>query len=533
MSHLYQAAWQNAWREINEKHRLLALNLANPIKIYIDDRRSMLGKLAQDIAKDQSHSQSIKKNMLEDAILFMDGFESIALVSRSGRTLLLAHENEKLEANDHRYQNDSCFVHSRNTQIWCLSNIKRGPVTKRPTIIMTQAIIDTDRPPDEVLVAELSIDLIEKLRENIKFGIKGHSAIVDKLGHVIAHPNPEWMRTMHDLSKLSVVQKMMHGETGVTQFYSPFVKEDMVAGYTSVPEIGWGVMVPQPLSEVANQVHRLMKSNTEWLLLGVSLALLAGLFLVRWITSPINRLADAAEDLLRTNFKTELPSLSDYAPKETHKLYRAINILIDGFRKAQQENTELNATLQQRVDDATAKLLESNARLERLALCDHLTTLPNRRQFESVLRNRLNRRQNDSEEICLMLIDIDHFKTINDCYGHAAGDLVIREIASLLNKAMRLGDLVARYGGDEFAAQLQCTRDICTTRAEQLRQEIENTLIEWNNAHITATVSIGMIYVDKLRDENIDMLLHRVDTAMYQAKKHGRNQVHLIELDPV
>ena len=92
---------------------------------------------------------------------------------------------------------------------------------------------------------------------------------------------------------------------------------------------------------------------------------------------------------------------------------------------------------------------------------------------------------------------------------------------------------MARYGGDEFAAQLRCNQDICASRAEQIRQEVENTLIDWKDKHISATVSIGMIYVDKLRDENIDMLLHRVDTAMYQAKKHGRNQVHLIEIESV
>jgi len=530
MMHLYQAAWNNAWREINEKHRLLALNLANPIKIYIDDRRSMLGKLAQDIANDHSGTLAVQKEKLEDAILFMDGFKSIALVSKTGKTLILAHNNDVLGRHDHRYRNEKCFLHSRDTHIWCLSDIKIGPTGKRPTIIMTQAIPTEGNRPTNVLLAELGIDTINNLRKNIKFGKRGHSAIVDKRGHVIAHPNPEWMKTMHDLSKLSIVQKMMHGETGVAEFFSPYIKADMVAGYTSVPEIGWGIMVPQPLQEIKDQVNKLMLSHTRWLFIGISLALLIGIFLVHWITRPLNRLAAATDDLLRSNFATELPTLSAYAPREIHKLYAAMSALINGFRKSQQENEKLNATLQQRVDDATVKLIDSNARLERLALCDHLTTLPNRRQFESVLRNKQNRRQTDSKEICLMLIDIDHFKDVNDCYGHAAGDLVIRDIALILNKAMRLGDLVARYGGDEFAAQLLCNEATCHARAEQIRQEIENTLFDWNDNHISATVSIGMIYCGELKDENIDMLLHEVDTAMYQAKKQGRNQVHTIQL---
>jgi diguanylate cyclase (GGDEF)-like protein len=306
----------------------------------------------------------------------------------------------------------------------------------------------------------------------------------------------------------------------------------MVAGYTSVPGIGWGVMVPQPLKEVERQVNTLMQSHTRWMFTGVVLAILIGLLLVRWITRPLNRLVVATDTLLKTNFAADLPPLSRYAPKETEKLYNAMHALLNGFRKIQAENQSIQENLQQRIEDATTKLLESNSRLEQLALCDHLTTLPNRRQFESVLRNSLNRRTTDRQNICLMLIDIDYFKNINDCYGHAAGDHVIRQIASILNSAMRMGDLVARYGGDEFAAELHCDEDTCYERAEQIRREIENTVFEWNDTHITTTVSIGLAQCDVSEEANIDVLLHEVDTSMYEAKKRGRNQIHHIGPEP-
>ena len=115
-----------------------------------------------------------------------------------------------------------------------------------------------------VLLGELRTDLIEELRRTIRFGEKGHSAIVDKFGRVIAHPNPKWMEEMHDLSAQDLVQKMMRGESGVTEFYSPFLKEQMVAGYAAVPEIGWGVMVPQPKSEIERQVRALLYAQFGW-----------------------------------------------------------------------------------------------------------------------------------------------------------------------------------------------------------------------------------------------------------------------------
>ena len=99
----------------------------------------------------------------------------------------------------------------------------------------------------QLLIGELKIAPIEKLRRGIRFGKGGHSAIVDNHGRVIAHPNPDWMNNdIVDLSNLPIVQKMMAGETGVTEFFSPFKKHDMVAGYTSVAGLGWGIMVPQP-----------------------------------------------------------------------------------------------------------------------------------------------------------------------------------------------------------------------------------------------------------------------------------------------
>jgi len=96
----------------------------------------------------------------------------------------------------------------------------------------------------------LGLEYIRSVQRSIAFGERGHSMIVDVRGVVVAHPNGEWERISKNASKLSVVGKMMRGETGVATFYSPPMQADMIAGHTVVPEIGWGVMVPQPMSEL-------------------------------------------------------------------------------------------------------------------------------------------------------------------------------------------------------------------------------------------------------------------------------------------
>ncbi len=89
-------------------------------------------------------------------------------------------------------------------------------------------------------IGEVGLDYFIELQQAVAFGEKGHAAIVDQSGHVIAHPKSDWMREVRDLSKVSVVQKMMNGESGVTRFYSPAMEADMVAGFSVVDGPGWG-----------------------------------------------------------------------------------------------------------------------------------------------------------------------------------------------------------------------------------------------------------------------------------------------------
>ncbi|HEY5601645.1 MAG TPA: diguanylate cyclase [Gammaproteobacteria bacterium] len=531
---LYQEAWNNAWREINEKHRLLAENLASPISIYIDDHHNLLALIANEFnaIDDVFHAKNLNQvqHKLDNALKHMGGLRSLSLIALNGDMHVLAQRpGQTPPERKNVFSEEQCFLQSRDSATWALSGIKRSPISGEPTIVLSHPLQAQTGSVTGVLLTELRIDLIEQLRKNIHFGEQGHSAIVDKTGHVIAHPNPKWMEDIQDLSDLPVVRLMMEGRTGVTEFYSPFVKQQMVAGYTAVPKIGWGIMVPQPKREVEAQVNALLRSQFAWGVVGLMLALFLAVPLARWITVPINRLAKAADELEANDFYGDIPAIPGHAPKEISQLDQGFRKVVSGLQQSRAQVNELNQSLQVKIEAATQKLREANRRLEHLAKSDYLTELANRRHFEKSLNQLLARQTELTEPICIMLIDIDNFKDINDRFGHAAGDAVLVQIAPILKMNMRPNDLVARYGGDEFVIQMNCVADIGMMRASEIRAYLQNYDFKWQNQKIKTTVSIGLLHPAKNNFSSvpydIETLLQKADSAMYNAKKKGRNTV--------
>ena len=523
---LYNTAWDDAWREIHEKHRLLALNLTLPIEIYINDHRSMLVLLASSLTDlDDGGDNKLKFASLEDSQKHLKDFRSLALVDLRGNTLLQVYNGDKASNKNIKYSKEPSFLFSRDKNRWHLSGIQPSPIDSLPTILLTQPVRNKNNKVTHVLVAELSIYLLEKLRKNIKFGVLGHSAIVDNTGKVIAHPNPEWMRTMQDLSHWQIVKNMLNGETGVIEFYSTFIKKSMVAGYTTVPAYGWGVMVPQPKEEVESRVQSLLVSQFSWGLLGVMLAVLLSTALARWITVPINRLVYASRKLKDNNYVGKMPQKESAAPQEITELNTAMHGLVTGLQESRSEVTKLNTSLKQRVDDATAQLKEANHQLVDLVDSDYLTRLSNRRHFENSLKNALSRRSSDVDSLFILLLDIDGFKKINDKYGHAAGDGILIQLSSILNNTMRNEDIISRYGGDEFVVHMRCDLTIGRNRAAEIQKSIEEYRFHWQGEDLQVTVSVGLLHCNLENSPDLSGVMREIDNAMCLAKDKGSNTI--------
>ena len=523
--HLYYSAWENSWREIQEKHQLIAQNLAVPLSTYVNDHKGMLAIMSETIDLLGLRNRKIQP-LLNKTLTSMRGFRSLILLDLNGKIISSASLGAQYTKSLSKIMaNEKSYLRVRDSGKWTISNVKPHPITGQPTLFMGHAVRNSKAQIIAVLMGELRIDYIEEIRKKVKFGKKGHSAIVDKTGHVLVHPNASWMAEMKDLTSWPIVQKMMAGETGVTTFYSPFMKGNMVAGYASVPGIGWGIMVPQPESEIAEQVNALMRQHIIWGIVGLVIAIVLALIFSRWVTSPLNKLAKAGRELMHEDLDGNLPSIREDSPKEINQLATVLRALISSLQSSRNEVRGFNDSLTQRVDEATLQLREANEQLEIAAQSDYLTDIPNRRYFEDCLQQALSRRSGDIDYFCIILIDVDHFKQINDTYGHAAGDAVLNQVARILEREMRSGDLVARYGGDEFVAYMRCPREIGRQRAEQIHSAIESSTIIWESKTIQITASLGLYCQAMGGNEELKDVLHYADQAMYAAKRQGRNRV--------
>ncbi|THB68404.1 MAG: sensor domain-containing diguanylate cyclase [Gammaproteobacteria bacterium] len=175
------------------------------------------------------------------------------------------------------------------------------------------------------------------------------------------------------------------------------------------------------------------------------------------------------------------------------------------------------------------KLKEAMGRLEEMSIRDGLTGIYNRRHLENQLASEFDRVRRYGGILSIILFDLDHFKNINDTYGHLAGDEVLKSISSRLEAVLRNSDIAGRYGGEEFTVILPNTdAEGAAILAERLRKEVEESEIIYDGQKIPVTISVGVTLLSD-NIENHEMLLNQADTALYYCKENGRNQVKLFD----
>jgi diguanylate cyclase (GGDEF)-like protein len=170
-----------------------------------------------------------------------------------------------------------------------------------------------------------------------------------------------------------------------------------------------------------------------------------------------------------------------------------------------------------------ASLVVDQLELRQIAVVDTLTGALTRHGFEIEINREMKRAKRYKHSLSLIMIDVDHFKTINDRYGHAAGDAVLRKVVSCIKRELRNDDFIGRLGGDEFVIALPETAiSGAESFAERIRQRIADTFVYVMSDKIAATVSLGITTYDR-SDRDVAGMLARADAGLYKAKTEGRN----------
>jgi diguanylate cyclase (GGDEF)-like protein len=193
-------------------------------------------------------------------------------------------------------------------------------------------------------------------------------------------------------------------------------------------------------------------------------------------------------------------------------------------------NARIYARLRSKIHQDELKMKNTQledmlTRVESLAILDPLTGLFNRRRFETILANEFKRAARYQSPLSCMLIDIDHFKEINDTFGHQTGDVVLKEVAHIIQTTLREVDTPARWGGEEFIVLSPNTaRENALKAAERMRKAVAAFTFSGINGR-KVTVSIGVAGLPAASVDSPDKLIHAADLAMYDAKKQGRDRV--------
>ena len=355
--------------------------------------------------------------------------------------------------------------------------------------------------------------------------------ILDPNGKVLSHSDPkEYAKTYNDENTKKIISSDKSLINIVSNNYQKHVME------ISMPiksGLRWGTLKAgfdlSRIYKIINK-HTVVMSSIIIFLVVITGGLIY-LALSRIIIVPVLKLTRMADKLaggelayrVSIDGKDEMRSLAnhfndmaDQIREYTHSLEEKV---LERTKKLKQANDDLTL--------AKENLEEANIQLERLAITDGLTGLFNHRYFKETLDFEIKRSARSYHNLCLLMIDVDHFKSYNDTNGHPMGDELLRKLSLFFNENLRTTDVAARYGGEEFVILLLDTGIVKgTMTAEKIRAMVENYKFEGEESQPNGTVTI-CIGIAHFPDNTTcgDELVVKADKALYHAKRTGRNRV--------
>ena len=376
-----------------------------------------------------------------------------------------------------------------------------------PTLTMAVPVLSIDNELLGALVAVLDLRAV-RLQTTDAVKQQGEVVVVDMHGRRLVGTLPAADRPLPLAADVLQRLQLQHGRPLAFQ---SFDQRTMIGVAETLRDRSLIIIAQKDPTEVYAAWSAL---RNQLLILIGGLSLLAGLLAYqsgRAIIAPLRRLIAAAERIADGDLAVQLPLARD---DEIGRLTRAFNRMTEGLRRGRADIEAASQTLQQQ-----------NRLLERLSVTDALTGLYNRRKLDEILAQQIARYRRSESPFSVLMLDIDHFKPLNDLHGHLLGDEVLMRVAGILAHSIRNVDFAARYGGEEFVIVLIDTvGEGALETAERIRAKVAETHYGTTEPRVAVTVSIGVTTCREV-DATAESVLARADQALYQAKQAGRNRV--------
>lgn len=400
-----------------------------------------------------------------------------------------------------------------------ISNLFTGAIS-RDFVVTVDVPVILDGRVDYVVTAVLTPRFLTTLLENQRLPKDWRAAVLDTAGNFVTRiPNPEKFVGHRQNEQL---REQILAETEGASEITALDGVPILNAFSRSPVTGWTVSIAIPLQtlEAARRTpfYSLLASVTVFFILLFALAGGIG----NKISRAIHALVEPAQRLGQGDPVTPTHVEIKETAEVGQALVHASEILRQRTEALEAERNGRLLQLEQMVAERTQELMAATRQAESLARRDALTGLLNRLASNERLREEFLRTKRTGETYSALILDIDHFKQINDTYGHETGDQVLKTVAEVLEGNVRTTDFVFRYGGEEFLALLPNTGlEGAQVIGEKLRAAVESHLF---GSWLQITVSVG-VSVAKATDANEHEALRRADAALYLAKNGGRNQV--------